>query len=237
MKQKARIALLIGLALCLMTTSVMASGGKVRGDNGQGEVYQQNGEPPFAVRLNPEGTFEGSYTDIGLGGLDVAEVNDLLSTREQVKLTEDVSTVMYEKWGLQVFDAVVSDSQKQGKSLQSLISSYGLEDPYIAEQGNYTNENLEVLYKGLIEQGLRSQEDALLVGALLKELNVSHSWQSEHTTDDARLMRQYKRLYQDAYDHLNEFVYTYQKLSGKSYTNQYLGDSQFQYVRQKGKGK
>ena len=100
------------------------------------------------------------------------EIDGLLYMREEEKLAHDVYQVLYEKWGLTIFDNIATSEQRHTDAIKTLLDSYGLTDPAAGRDvGEFSDPALQALYDQLVEQGSQSLEDALLVGASIEEID------------------------------------------------------------------
>ena len=60
--------------------------------------------------------------------LDETEIHHLEFIREEEKLAHDVYTVLYEQWGMQIFDNIAESEQRHTDAMGRLLAYYGLED-------------------------------------------------------------------------------------------------------------
>ncbi len=102
------------------------------------------------------------------------------STEEQVlflieeeKLAHDVYTVMYQKYGANVFGNILqSESTHQGRVL-TLLQARNIADPRSSEIGVFKNEDLQALYSQLIAQGNQNATEAYKVGVVIEEKDIA----------------------------------------------------------------
>ena len=108
-------------------------------------------------------------------------------------------------------------------AMANLLDYYGIEDPVADDTtGVFNNDYIAGLYKWLIEWGSTSEIDALLVGGYIEEYDIIDIWNAYEDTDEERIQRVYQNLYEGSYNHLDAFVYNYERLTGESYTPQLL---------------
>ncbi len=65
--------------------------------------------------------------DVGI--LTAAEEEGLLFMREEEKLARDVYLVLFDKWGLRVFENIAESEQRHMDAVLYLLGKYGLDDP------------------------------------------------------------------------------------------------------------
>ena len=176
--------------------------------------------------------------------LDETEIHHLQFIREEEKLAFDVYTVLFEQWGLPIFENIAASEARYVTAMGRLLAYYGVEDPYIEGIGNYTSEYIAGLYADLTEWGLQSEVEAVLVGGFIEEYDILDIWIAHDETDEEHIQEIYVNLYEGSYNHLDGFVYNYEKLTGLDYGPQLMIPEDFEYVLsctnkgpQKGHGK
>jgi hypothetical protein len=108
----------------------------------------------------------------------------LLYLIEEEKLAHDVYTVMYQKYGANVFGNILhSESTHQGRVL-TLLQVHNIADPRSSEVGVFTNQDLQSFYYQLIEQGTRSATEAYKVGVAIEERDIADIGTQLATTTD-----------------------------------------------------
>ncbi len=125
--------------------------------------------------------------------------------REEEKLAGDVYRAMFELWGLTIFDNIASAEDTHTAAVERLLDQYGLADP--AEglaPGVFSDPQLQALYDELVANGSRSETDALMVGALIEELDIVDL--RARATDDPAISRVYDNLERGSNNHLRAFV-------------------------------
>lgn len=93
----------------------------------------------------------------------------LLYLIEEEKLAHDVYTVMYQKYGANVFGNILqSESTHQGRVL-TLLQARNIADPRTSEDGVFKSQDLQTLYNQLIDQGNKNATEAYKVGVIIEE--------------------------------------------------------------------
>ena len=128
--------------------------------------------------------------------LEAQEQADLLFMREEEQLARDVYLTLADQWGIRVFSNIARSEQRHMDSVGNLLDFYDLEDPLEGgvEVGVFENEDLQVLYNQLVDQGSVSQEAALLVGKQIEELDIEDLNQALEDTDETKIQQVYNLL-------------------------------------------
>jgi hypothetical protein len=141
------------------------------------------------------------------GAITAEEAEGLLFMREEEKLARDVYLAMFDLWDLRVFDNIAASEQRHTDAVLDLIEAYGLTDPVADDTpGEFTDPELATLYADLIEAGSGSPEEALAVGALIEDLDISDLRSWLEATDDPAIQRVYSNLLAGSENHLRAFA-------------------------------
>ena len=153
--------------------------------------------------------------------LTEAEAADLLFMREEEKLARDVYISMYEEYGLRAFNNISKAEQRHMDAILGLLNTYGLEDPILGF-GEFADPELQELYDTLIAKGLESKLDALMVGALIEEVDMEDIVDAIERTDKTNIQKIYGNLLRGSQYHLRAFVWNIENLTGETYEAQWL---------------
>ncbi len=148
--------------------------------------------------------------------------------REEEKLARDVYAVLYEQWGLPVFQNISSSEQTHMDAVKNLLDGYGLTDPMLAEAGKFTNPELQSLYTDLVARGSQSVSEALKVGAAIEEIDILDLQESLAQTVNVDVQRVFNSLLNGSYNHLRAFTSTLQTQTGEIYQPQYMDMEAYQ---------
>ncbi|MCI0578815.1 MAG: DUF2202 domain-containing protein [Chloroflexi bacterium] len=166
---------------------------------------------------------DNALKEIDTAGLSKDEVNSILYMREEEKLAHDVYMVLFEQWGLPIFQNIANSELTHTEAVKTLLIRYGLEDPAVDNAiGDFTNETLQSLYDQLVSQGSQSLTEALIVGATIEDLDIVDLQSSLSQTDKADIILVYENLMKGSRNHLRSFVNTLQRQTGETYQPQYL---------------
>ena len=174
-------------------------------------------EPAFAGKGKGKPAPVPVFTD--------AEAADLLFMREEEKLARDVYITMYAEWGTRVFDTISQSEQAHMDAILGLLDKYGLADPALGF-GQFADLELQELFNTLIATGLQSELDALMVGALIEEVDMEDLVAAMERTSKIDILTVYGNLLDGSKNHLNAFVRNIEAITGEPYVAQYLSQAE-----------
>ena len=180
-------------------------------------------EPAIAGRGN--GGKKGGRKPVPVPVLTEAETHDLLFMREEEKLARDVYITLYAEWNARVFDNISKSEQKHMDALLGLLNKYGLEDPILGF-GKFADKELQELFDALVALGLESKLDALMVGALIEEVDIEDIVEAMKRTDKSDILNVYGNLVAGSKNHLNAFVRNIEAITGETYVAQYISQEE-----------
>ena len=135
------------------------------------------------------------------------EIADLEYMREEEKLARDVYLSLYDVWGLGIFSKIAESEQTHTDAVRAKMEKYGLTDPVIDDTvGSFVNQDLQVLYDALVEQGSQSEEDALFVGCAIEEIDMIDLQEAIDRAEHRDIARIYQNLMRGSENHLRAFV-------------------------------
>jgi hypothetical protein len=164
---------------------------------------------------------EGAGTDDGLApdnaelkavsqtaSLSEDEIAAIQFMREEEKLARDVYQTLYETYPLRPFLNISKSEQAHMDAMLYLIDTYGLDDPVGDNpKGVFVNQDLQALYDDLIEQGSESRAEALKVGALIEEVDITDLETAlDQTALNEDVVRVFTNLCHASERHLKAFV-------------------------------
>lgn len=217
------------LLLLLMIGSVFAYGGNGEGMRGKGFGKNQGGQT-YTIYDDTQVNHQMEIDNYPVEELSQEEINGLLLMREEEKLARDVYLTLYDIWELRIFSNIAQSEQQHMDAVLSLIEKYDLNDPVkVDERGTFENEDLQKLYNQLIEQGSKSLEDALIVGATIEDLDIKDLQELNEVADNQDITTVYNNLEKGSRNHLRSFT----KLIGRnggSYDPQYISDEYYNTI-------
>lgn len=162
------------------------------------------------------------------GVLTTEERSDLLLMREEEKIARDVYIRLYERWGIRPFQNIIGSEQVHMDAILALLEHYGESDPVQGlAVGQFFRADLQALYDNLIDQGLRSQVQAVRVGLLIEELDIADLQKTTRRTDKPEILAVYAELERGSRNHLRAFYRWKQKL-GIDYIPKHLSPTEFE---------
>jgi len=139
--------------------------------------------------------------------LTALEADNLTYMREEEKLARDVYLTMYEAWGLNIFSNIAASEQSHTDAVAEMLEKYKLPDPVVDDRvGIFVNQALANLYDTLLARGYQSSLDALLVGALIEEVDMVDLKRAIEETDNEDIKVLYENLLAGSRNHLRAFV-------------------------------
>lgn len=134
-------------------------------------------------------------------------VDGLLYMREEEKLARDVYLALYERWGARTFLNIAKAEQQHMDAVGALLAVRNIEDPVAGSAaGEFKNVDLAALYTSLVEQGMKSIQEAYLVGAIIEDLDIYDLKEYlSKTTDEAEIWV-YTNLLKGSENHMRAFI-------------------------------
>ncbi|CUX78789.1 DUF2202 domain-containing protein [Thermococcus chitonophagus] len=150
---------------------------------------------------------ESYINSLPAGELTQEEKDGLLYMVEEEKLAHDVYTKLYGKWGLEIFKNIANSESTHVNAVRLLLEKYNIPDPTKDEGiGEFKNPKLQELYNKLIEEGMKSEIDALKVGALIEETDIVDLQERIAQTNKVDIIAVYENLMKGSRNHLRSFV-------------------------------
>jgi len=171
------------------------------------------------------------YSAVLSGTLTEDEVAGLLFMREEEKLAHDVYMTLYELWGQPIFKNIAASEQIHTDTVKSLLVKYEIPDPAdVSPLGQFSDQDLQVLYDQLIEMGSASLADALTVGTAVEEIDILDLEKYLAQTESVDLIQVYENLLAGSKNHLRSFVTTLERQTGEIFQPQYLSQEAYDEI-------
>jgi len=159
-----------------------------------------------------------------------SEEKELLYMREEEKMAHDVYSMMFDKWGLRPFSNIMGAEERHMAAIKSMIDKYALTDPVKdIKTGIFTNADIRKLYNGLLEQGNKSELDALKAGAEIEEVDIKDLLQGIKDTDNNDIKFVYNNLLNASGNHLRAFMRNIER-RGSTYVPKHLDKKTFEEI-------
>jgi hypothetical protein len=159
--------------------------------------------------------------------LSDSEIDGLLRMREEEKLARDVYRVFATKWGNNIFTKISRAEQKHMNSVGRLLKKYGITDPITNDTtGAFSNATFEDLFNTLVTKGNNSYLDALMIGALIEDMDINDLNSLLNETDKSNIKRVYKNLKRGSTNHLKAFTKQIEE-NGSEYIPEYISEEEY----------
>jgi hypothetical protein len=139
------------------------------------------------------------------GALTADEAEGILFIAEEEKAARDLYTSLYEANQLTIFNDTARSEQSHMDSVNPLIEKYSLKLPE-TELGKFGNQSLQMIHDQLLQNGLKSPDQALSSGAAFEELSIIDLQKELEMTDKTDITTVYQGLLAGSRKHLHSFV-------------------------------
>lgn len=148
----------------------------------------------------------------------------LIQMREEEKLARDVYTTLGNIWGTRIFSNIASSEQTHTNAIKTLLVTYGIKDPVTTDTvGVFTSKTMQDLYTNLVEKGKVSLSEALIVGAVIEDLDIHDLDILKKETSKEDILLVYENLQKGSRNHMRAFV----RSNGGSYVPTYISESEY----------
>ena len=164
--------------------------------------------------------------------LSEEERNKLIKMLQEEKLAHDVYVTLGEKWDLQIFFNISNAETKHQQAIETLLTRYNIENPVKEKNiGEFQDEEFTKLYNSLVEQGSRSEIEALKVGATIEDLDINDLDIALSQTNNQDIKSVYEFLKSGSENHLRAFIRNL-KNRDTNYQPQYISEKEFNSIIQ-----
>lgn len=154
----------------------------------------------------------------------------LIFMREEEKLARDVYTTLGNKWKVNIFSNIASSEQTHTDAVKALLIRYGIDDPSTNNAvGVYTSPVMQKLYNDLTKQGGNSLTEALVVGAIIEDLDINDLDKAILETSKPDILQVYKNLQKGSRNHLRAFIRNIEA-NGGTYIPKYISQELFNSI-------
>jgi len=158
-----------------------------------------------------------------------AELASLLKMKEEEKLARDVYTVLYQKWGSQVFSNISAAESNHLNAIILLLTNYGATDTSIGEAGIFTDGEVQALYNKLVANANISIAEAFKTGALIEEMDIKDLTASLVSTTNENIIIVFDNLLKGSRNHMRAFNRQLTTL-GVVYTPVYISQTEYTLI-------
>jgi hypothetical protein len=137
--------------------------------------------------------------------LSESELASLLKMKDEEKLARDVYSVLYQKWGSQIFSNITVAESNHLNAIVLLLTNYGATDTSIGEAGVFTDSEVQTLYNKLVANANLSIEEAYKTGALIEEMDIKDLNAALSGTTNENIIMVFDNLLKGSRNHLRAF--------------------------------
>jgi len=158
------------------------------------------------LAAGPNSEVQNLPTTVSTGVEDSSDSEGILYMREEEKLARDVYLALYDVWGIKTFSNIAEAEQTHMDRVATLIEAQGLVDPVTGSKpGEFQNPELAALYASLVAQGSKSPQEALIVGAIIEDLDIYDLETYLSKTEDLDSIAVYTNLLRGSENHMRSF--------------------------------
>jgi hypothetical protein len=139
------------------------------------------------------------------GTVTESESTGLLFMREEEKMARDVYAYLYAKYKLIVFGNITKSENAHMLAVLRLVTAFKIKDNSNNNPGEYTNTHIRDLYQQLITMGNISLIDALKVGVLIEQTDISDLQKELLSVKNTSIKTVYTNLMAGSNAHLKAF--------------------------------
>ena len=169
-------------------------------------------------------TFTGTLTE--------NEVAGLMEMREEEKLARDVYLKFYEIHKSIIFRNIAKSENIHSSAVLYLINGYGLEDPALPDEGEFSNPKFTDLYNQLVEQGSESLVEAFKVAAFIEEYDIADLLKFLEENENADVKRVFSNLLRGSEIHMRVYSAALARLK-ETYTPSVISAELYQDILDK----
>lgn len=159
-----------------------------------------------SLGAEPNGEVQNVSTAAQTVGIPSSDSEGIIYMREEEKLARDVYLALYDIWGIKTFSNIAKSEQQHMDAVASLLQAQGLADPVVGSNpGEFQNPTLAALYESLVDQGSKSPQEALIVGAIIEDLDIHDLETYLAETDDPDAIAVYTNLLRGSENHMRSF--------------------------------
>ena len=148
---------------------------------------------------------------------------------EKEKFARDVYTYLADKYSTSIFVNIAMTEQNHMVAVIQLIEKYGL-NISLGDYGEFNNKHIQELYDQLITMSNQSLEEALKVGALIKETDIKNPEEWLKKGDNPDIIQVFEYLMRGSRNHLRAFVSTLEKMYGVKYEPKVLSQEEYERI-------
>lgn len=157
------------------------------------------------------------------------ELTFLLKMKEEEKLARDVYSVLYKKWGSQIFSNIAAAESNHLNAVILLLTNYGVTNTLIGEPGVFTDDAVQKLFNDLVARANLSIEEAYKTGAFIEEMDIKDLTTAPGITVNENVTMVVENLLKGSRNHLRAFNRQLNML-GVDYTPAYISQTDYDLI-------
>jgi hypothetical protein len=161
--------------------------------------------------------------------LSESELASLFKMKEEERLARDVYSVLYMKWGNQIFSNISAAENNHLNAIVLLLTSYGVTDTSTGKAGVFSDAAVQSLYNDLIAKATVSIEEAYKAGTLIEEMDIKDLSESLSNTTNENVILVFENLMKGSRNHLRAFNRQLTTL-GIVYIPIYIGQADYDQI-------
>ena len=162
--------------------------------------------------------------------LSEQEKEGLLFLYEEEKLARDFYADLYDKWNQKIFINISRSEQTHMDAVKYLLDRYGIKLPEPEDDSSFKNRDLEKLYNDLLEDSMKSFENALKNALLVEEKDIKDLIDEIKLSDNNDIKITYQNLMKGSRNHLRSFSRQLSR-SGEKYSPVFLSRDDFNRIK------
>ncbi len=162
--------------------------------------------------------------------LSEQEKEGLLFLYEEEKLARDFYADLYDKWNQKIFMNISRSEQTHMDAVKYLLERYGIKLPEPEDDSSFKNRDLEKLYNDLLEDSMKSYENALKNALLVEEKDIKDLIDEIKLSDNRDINITYQNLMKGSRNHLRSFSRQLSR-SGEKYSPVFLSSEDFNRIK------
>lgn len=202
------------LATASTTTATLATAGLTLGTIGWGALGVVAVGGAVAAAAGGGGSSNGgskgqlaTLSDPTATAANIALVTpDILFSIDEERMARDVYDALYIQTGLKIFDNISDSEQKHYDAVLNSAINLGIDtSALLTTPGVYLNPEIQALYDDLMALGSQSTADALNVGKMIEEVDITDLKEMIDSSPITSLDSVYTNLLNGSYNHLDAF--------------------------------
>jgi hypothetical protein len=173
---------------------------------------------------------ETTVLSLPIEALSEYELASMIHMREEEKLARDVYQYLYAKYEMKIFTNILDSEETHMFAVEVLLNKYNIDDPAEkTEPGVFKDEELQNIYNSLIAKGNISLTEALIVGAIIEDLDIMDLNNLLENSDNQDFKYVFENLNLGSRNHLRGFYPQVLNNNGE-YAASYISQEEFDAV-------